>query len=195
MRVLGFAALALATCYLGGVFAADDKVELKEGDKAPVFESVDETGKAWKSSDVVGKKIVVLYFYPADFTGGCTKQACGFRDDMAKLEGKNVEVVGVSGDSADVHAKFKAAQKLNFTLLADEDGAVARKYGVPFTKGATVKAKDADGKAFEFTRAGTAARWTFVVGKDGTIAYKNTRVTPALDAKAITEFIDKAEGK
>ncbi|MBN9522175.1 peroxiredoxin [bacterium] len=170
-------------------------MELKVGDKAPGFEAPSDAGPTWLSADRFGKKWVVIYFYPGDFTPGCTAQANAFRDAMHKLAGKGVEVVGVSGDSAEVHAKFKAAQKLNFTLLADEDGAVARKYGVPFTRGAVVKAKDADGRPFEFTRAGTAARWTFVVGKDGTIAYKNTKVTPALDAKAITEFIDKVERK
>src|SRR5206468_31754 len=57
---------------------------VKVGDKAPVFTSVDESGKTWKSIDHVGKKIVVLYFYPADFTGGCTSQACGYRDAIDK---------------------------------------------------------------------------------------------------------------
>lgn len=193
------AAWALGLVLLAGTppLAADEAkpVELKVGDKAPGFEAPSDAGPTWLSKDRFGKKWVVIYFYPGDFTPGCTAQANAFRDAMHKLAEKGVEVVGVSGDSADVHAKFKAAQKLNFTLLADEDGAIARRYGVPFLKGATVRAKDADGKAFEFARAGTAARWTFVVGKDGTIAYKNTKVSPALDAKAVAEFIDKAEGK
>ncbi|QDU23871.1 peroxiredoxin [Urbifossiella limnaea] len=196
LRVGAFAA-ALGCVASVGPAAADDAkpVELKVGDTAPAFEAPSDAGPTWLSKDRFGKKWVVVYFYPGDFTPGCTAQANAFRDAMHKLAEKGVEVVGISGDSADVHAKFRAAQKLNFTLLADEDGAVARKYGVPFTKGAVVKARDADKTPFEFTRAGTAARWTFVVGKDGTIAYKNTKVTPALDAKAITEFIDKAEGK
>ncbi len=76
---------------------ADDKpAELKVGDQAPSFTSTDDEGKSWKSSDHVGKKILVVYFYPADMTPGCTKQACGFRDDMAKLTDKGIEVVGVS---------------------------------------------------------------------------------------------------
>ena len=189
---LGFVLLAAAPPAAG-----DDAkpVELKVGDKAPGFEAPSDAGPTWLSKDRFGKKWVVIYFYPGDFTPGCTAQANAFRDAMHKLGEKGVEVVGVSGDSADVHAKFRAAQKLNFTLLADEDGAIAKRYGVPFTKGALVKARDADKMPFEFTRAGTAARWTFVVGKDGTIAYKNTKVTPALDAKAIAEFIDRAEGK
>ena len=81
---------ALATVGLAGA------AELKVGDNAPVFESVDDQGKPWKSVDHVGKKILVVYFYPADLTGGCTKQACAFRDDHEKLTAKGVEVVGVS---------------------------------------------------------------------------------------------------
>ena len=148
-----------------------------------------------ESSDHYGKKWVVIYFYPGDFTPGCTAQANAFRDAMDKLTEKGVEVVGVSGDSVKTHELFKKAQKLNFTLLADEDGAIAKQFGVPVGQGATVKAKDADGKPFEFKRNATAARWTFVIGKDGKIAYKNTKVTPADDAKKITEFITKAEEK
>src|SRR5262249_54563556 len=77
----------------------------------------------------------------------------------------------------------------------DEDGEIARKFGVPFGPGATVKAKDADGNPIEFKRAGTAARWTFVVGKDGKLAYKNTKVNPLDDAKKITQLITKAGDK
>src|SRR5262245_8893561 len=114
---------------------------------------------------------------------------------MEKLREKGVEVVGVSGDSVKTHELFKKAQKLNFTLLSDEDGAVAKAFGVPFGKGAKVKAKGADGQPIEFERTGTAARWTFVIGKDGKIAYKNKNVLPGEDAKKITEFITKAQEK
>jgi thioredoxin-dependent peroxiredoxin len=111
-------------------------------------------------------------------------------------------VVGVSGDSVPVHELFKKVHKLDFTLLADEDGAVAKQFGVPVGKGVTVKALDAarkplevDGKPFEFDRKSTAGRWTFVIGPDGKVAYKNTKVIPADDAKKVTEFIDKATEK
>lgn len=70
MKVFGFAALAALICQLGGLFAADEKVDLKEGDKAPAFEGTDDQGKTWKSADHVGKKIVVVYFFPAALTGG-----------------------------------------------------------------------------------------------------------------------------
>lgn len=129
-----------------------------------------------------------MYFYPGDFTPGCTAQAKAFKEHMNKLPELGVEVVGVSGDSAATHARFKAAQGLNFTLLADPEGAVARKFGVPFGKGAAVKARGPGGP-FEFERKGTAARWTFVIGRDGTIAYKNIKVPPAWDAQMVRDFI------
>src|SRR5262245_31123639 len=117
--IAGLTALAVlgGLCALNFVHAQDKKI--KVGDKAPAFQSVDENGKAWKSADVVGKKILVLYFYPADFTGGCTKQACGYRDDIEKLGSSGIEVVGVSGDTPESHRLFKKEHKLNFTLLAD----------------------------------------------------------------------------
>jgi len=178
---------------LGGLAAAENKAkELKVGDKAPSFEATDDQGQPWKSSDHVGKKVLVVYFYPADLTGGCTKQACGFRDDMQKLADKGVEVVGVSGDSARNHQVFKQVHKLNFTLLADEDGTVAQKFGVPFVKGAKeFKTKDAEGKAVTLTRGGTAQRWTFVLDKNGKIIHKNTQVKAAEDSKQILEVVEK----
>jgi len=174
--------------------AGEDKPELQVGDKAPTFNLRSDADKTWSTSDHYGNKWIVVYFYPGDFTPGCTAQANAFRDAMNKLTEKGVEVVGVSGDSAKTHELFKKAQKLNFTLLSD-DGTVAKQFGVPFGKGATVKAKDAEGKPFEFERAGTAARWTFIVDKNGKVVYKNTKVTPADDAKKILEFLTKAEEK
>jgi len=188
--------LLVATAHPGG---ADDKkeekIELKIGDVAPTFQLRDDRDKTWSSSDSFGKKWVVVYFYPGDFTPGCTAQANAFRDAMQKLTEKGVEVVGISGDSVKTHEMFKKAQKLNFTLLADEHGTVAHKFGVPVGAGAKVKAKDATGQPIEVERAATIARWTFIVGKDGKIAYLNAKVAPADDAKKITEFITKAEEK
>jgi thioredoxin-dependent peroxiredoxin len=176
--------------------ADDKKGELKVGDKAPGFCLRDDQDRPWKSADHFGKKWVVIYFYPGDFTPGCTAQANAFKDAMIKLAEQGVEVIGVSGDLVDTHAKFKKAEQLNFALLSDGHGTVARKFGVPFGKGATVKvkAKTPDKEGFEFERPGTAGRWTFVIGPDGTVAYKNTKVTPA-DAKAVSEFIAAADKK
>ena len=172
-----------------------DKVELKVGDAAPKFDLRDEAGKTWSTSDAYGKKWVVIYFYPGDFTPGCTAQAKAFRDAMEKLREQGVEVIGISGDSVTTHDLFRKAQKLNFTLLADEFGEVAKQFGVPVGPGATVKARDAENNPIEFKRNATLARWTFVIDKDGKVAYKNTKVTPADDAKKITEFITGAETK
>jgi peroxiredoxin Q/BCP len=171
----------------------DNKVNVKVGDPAPMFEATDDQGKTWKSSDHVGKRIVVVYFYPADMTGGCTRQACGFRDDMKKLTDQGVDVVGVSGDAVKNHQIFKEVHKLNFTLLADEDGSVAKKFGVPLGKGGTFKTKDADGNPVELKRGVTATRWTFVIGKDGKIVHKETKVKAAEDSKQILKLIDRLE--
>src|SRR5262245_35467434 len=73
----------------------------KVGDKAPMIEGKDQDGKTWKLADQTGKKAVLLYFYPKDDTPGCTKEACGFRDQMSDLKKDQVEVVGVSFDSSD----------------------------------------------------------------------------------------------
>lgn len=176
--------------------ATDDKpIDLKVGDAAPAFEARTDQDKTWVSAEHFGKKWVVVYFYPGDFTPGCTAQANAFKDGMNKLTELGVEVVGVSGDGVKNHDLFKKAQKLNFTLLADEEGALAKKFGVPFGKGGSVKVKDADGTMIELMRAGTAARWTFIIGKDGKVAYKNTKVNPADDAKKITAFIADAKDK
>jgi peroxiredoxin Q/BCP len=177
---------------MGSARGADDKaVDLKVGDPAPVFQAKDDQGKEWKSTDHVGKKIVVVYFYPADMTGGCTKQACSFRDDMGKLTAMGIEVVGVSGDSVKNHQVFKQVHNLNFSLLADEDGSVGAKFGVPKRAGGTFKTKDAAGNAVDLTRGVTEQRWTFVIGKDGKIIHKNTQVDPAKDSQQILELVAK----
>jgi len=72
----------------------------KPGDKAPLIEGKDQDGKSFKLADEIGKKVVLLYFYPKDDTPGCTKEACGFRDRISDLKKDNVEVIGVSFDSA-----------------------------------------------------------------------------------------------
>jgi peroxiredoxin Q/BCP len=178
-----------------GRAAADEPVDLKVGSPAPVFEALDDQGRPWKSVDHVGKKYVVVYFYPGDFTPGCIRQAQSFRDTMNKLSDQGVEVVGVSGDSAKTHALFRKAQQLNFSLLADEDGGLARRFGVPVGPGGQVKAKDAEGRDVVLQRAVTAARWTFIIGKDGTIVYKNTRVNPAEDSKQVAAAVEQLQKK
>lgn len=125
----------------------------KVGENAPLVEGKNQDGKTWKLNDVLGKKIVLLYFYPKDNTPGCTKEACGLRDQMTDLKKDNVEVIGVSFDSSDSHQKFIEKYNLNFPLLADTDGKIADAYGVR-----------REGKSM-------ARRVSFLIGKDGKIKH------------------------
>jgi peroxiredoxin Q/BCP len=181
-------ALLLALAFVGVGMNAARAIDV--GDKAPSFTATDDQGKTWDSADHVGKGVLVVYFYPADLTGGCTKQACGFRDDMQALTAKGVEVVGVSGDSVANHQLFKKVKELNFTLLADEKGEIAKAFGVPVGPGRLAKVKGANGKMVDLKRGVTAKRWTFVIDKQGKIVVKNTKVDPAGDAKAVAAAVE-----
>ncbi|MCU0784517.1 MAG: peroxiredoxin [Verrucomicrobia bacterium] len=125
----------------------------KVGDKAPLVTGKNQDGKTWKLANAIGKKIVLLYFYPKDDTPGCTKEACGLRDRMDELKRDKVEVVGVSFDSEESHQQFIAKYKLNFPLLADTDGKISEAYGV------RIPGKN------------VARRVSFLIGLDGKIAH------------------------
>lgn len=101
---------------------------IEVGQKAPAFTLVDERGATVKSGDLKGR-LTVLYFYPRDATPGCTKQACAFRDRFGELQQLGVTLFGISTDSADSHARFREKYALPFSLLVDEDHAVAEKFG------------------------------------------------------------------
>ena len=124
-------AAALGVCLMAVITtAADDKpAELKVGDKAPAFTLKDDQGNDWKSEDHYGKKIVVVYFYPADMTPGCTKQACDFRDSLASLQAAGYEVVGISPDKPERLATFREHDALTFPLVSDTDKSVMTAYG------------------------------------------------------------------
>jgi peroxiredoxin Q/BCP len=104
--------------------------ELKVGDVAPDFILSDERGLPVSLKDYLGKKVVVLYFYPKDFTSGCTAEACGFRDDYGLYRDKGAVVTGVSLDSVESHVKFSEKYKLPFTILSDSSKEAAKAYGV-----------------------------------------------------------------
>lgn len=188
MRNPGLLLAGFSLLTFGAVTMAEEK-ELNVGDTAPEFEVQDDSGKTWASKDHFGHRIVVVYFYPADMTGGCTKQACAFRDDLSALTDAGVEVVGVSGDSVRNHQLFRKAHHLNFPLLADVDGKVAEAFGVPITREEKSVKATIEGVEETLIRKVTAKRWTFVVGLDGRIAAKNTMVNAAEDAKAVAEVI------
>ncbi len=180
----------LMAVVMAAAFAQDAAVELKVGDVAPKFEAVDNAGNAWKSADHVGKKTVVLYFFPASFTGGCTAQARAFQADQKKYADSGVEVVGVSGDTVKALEAFRKYHKLEFSLLSDDKGATAKLFGVPVKPGGTVKQRIGNTDE-EFTRGVTIDRWTFVIDKASKIAYKNTKVNPAQDSRSVLEVIEK----
>jgi thioredoxin-dependent peroxiredoxin len=100
---------------------------IKEGQKAPDFVLPSSDGRDIALADLRGKP-VVLYFYPKDDTPGCTREACAFRDDYARLK-KQAVLLGVSPDSVESHERFRDKYKLPFPLLADDDKKVAKKYG------------------------------------------------------------------
>ncbi|MCC5952973.1 MAG: peroxiredoxin [Acidimicrobiia bacterium] len=107
---------------------------VREGDTAPDFTLDDQDGTPVRLSDLRGRW-VVLYFYPADDTPGCTAESCAFRDSYEDFTDAGAEVVGVSSDSVDSHRAFADKHRLPFTLLADEGGELRRRYGVRKTMG------------------------------------------------------------
>jgi peroxiredoxin Q/BCP len=136
-----------------GEVRAQEPKKLVVGEIAPPVVGTDQDGKVWKLADSAGKKVMLLYFYPKDETPGCTKEACGLRDRLGDLKKANVEVVGVSFDSAESHQKFITNHSLGFTLLADTDGKIADAYGARMT-----------GKSM-------ARRVSFLIGTDGKILH------------------------
>jgi peroxiredoxin Q/BCP len=101
----------------------------KAGDPAPEFAGVDQHGKTVRLKDFRGRKLV-LYFYPRDFTPGCTAQACSLRDANADIAAKGTAIVGVSAQDEASHKEFAKKHKLNFPLLADADQKIGKAYGV-----------------------------------------------------------------
>ena len=169
-----------------------DSVELAVGDEAPSFSATTDADEQLESNTLRGEKIVVLYFYPADMTGGCTKQACNYRDSMEQFAAKDVVVLGVSGDSAENHRHFKEAHNLNFALLADTEGELAKAFGVKTGGGFTNRAV-INGEEFSFPRSVTTSRWTFVIDRDWKIAYKNASVSAAADTAEVMKLVESLQ--
>lgn len=109
--------------------------KVRVGDKAPDFTLPDQAGALVSLRDFVGSKIVVLYFYPRDFSRGCTAEACAFRDSFDVFVEAGAQVIGVSSQSVESHSNFALVNKLPFVLLSDEGGKVRELYGVSSTLG------------------------------------------------------------
>jgi peroxiredoxin Q/BCP len=108
---------------------------VQAGDKAPDFTLPSQSGNPVRLYDRLGERVVVLYFYPKDYTRGCTAEACAFRDSHEVFTDAGAEVIGVSSDSVDKHAGFAGRHQLPFTLLSDKGGQVRKSFGVPSTFG------------------------------------------------------------
>ena len=131
---------------------------LEVGTKAPAFTLLNQDGRQVALKDFVGSR-VVLYFYPADDTPGCTKEACQFNDQLGQLRGLEVSVLGISPDGAAAHVAFRAKYGLAFDLLSDPDKRVMARYG-------------AYGEKMNYGKVVMGViRSTFVIGPTGTIEH------------------------
>ncbi len=143
---------------------------LRIGDLAPDFEAIDQNGRELKISERKGK-VVVLYFYPKDFTPGCTAEACNFRDNFDEFTKRGIDVIGISVDSEGTHKKFADKLGIPFILLSDKGKEISKKYNV---LGLT-----------------SAKRVTFIIDKEGRIAYIFEKVSPKEHAKEVINKIDE----
>jgi peroxiredoxin Q/BCP len=173
MNINWFKNLLVAGSMFFSTMAAIPAATPKVGDTAPLFTGHDQDGKTVRLADLIGKKIVLLYIYPKDDTPGCTREACGFRDSLDALAKDNVEIVGVSFDSADSHQQFIAGYKLNFRLLADTDGKIADAYGVR-----------AAGKNLD-------RRVSFLIGLDGKIVHITDTGNPDIHLREMKAAVAK----
>ncbi|MGA7045036.1 MAG: peroxiredoxin [Candidatus Sulfotelmatobacter sp.] len=160
MKAVSILFLALALSALFAV-AADQPQPPAAGSQAPAFSLPSQEG-AQVSLDQFRGKWVVLYFYPKDFTSGCTIEAHNFQRDIGKYTEKNAAIVGVSVDDVDSHKSFCAKEGLNFKLLADSSHAVVQKYG----------------SIMEYNGMTLAARNTFLIDPNGVIRKVYLKVSP-----------------
>lgn len=154
-------------------FSLSTQAEIKTGDPAPGFELSDQYNKTHKLADYRGRWLV-LYFYPKDDTPGCTTEACNFRDDIFRIRNMNAEVIGISVDNTESHARFVEKHGLPFPLLSDGDAQVAKSYGSLMSLGPVKIAK----------------RHSFIIDPEGKIARIYRDVNPG---KHSEEIIDDLE--
>ena len=146
------------------------ELKLKVGDPAPNFEGPTSDGSKLGLKNFLGKKNVVLYFYPKDDTPGCTKEACSFRDNLQPIRDMGAEIIGVSLDSIQSHSKFASKYGLSFPLISDKDKRIANAYGALKDTGTSTN------------------RVTFVIDKTGKVA----KVFPKVDVTKHTEEVVSA---
>ena len=135
---------------------------IQVGDKCPAFVLPNQHGQLINIDELIGQRILIIYFYPKDHTPGCTKEACMFRDNYQEFADLGCEVIGISSDSVKTHQSFSDTHQLNFDLLADEKGQVRKLFGVP-------------GNLFGFI----PGRVTYIIDKKGVVrAIHNSLLDP-----------------
>ena len=150
---------------------------ISEGSLAPDFVMKDIKGKSIKLSDLKGKKSVVAYFYPKDFTPGCTAEAAEFSKDYEKFRAAGIEIVGISPDSDESHEKFRDKMGIPYPLVADTENEVSKKYGVYGLK------------SFMGREYMGVNRSTFLVDKSGRLVKIFNRVKPAGHSKEVFDAL------
>lgn len=143
------------------------QIKVKAGETAPNFEGPTADRPRLGLRDFLGKKNVVLYFYPKDDTSGCTKEACSFRDNLQEIRAMGAEIIGVSLDSTESHKRFATKYELQFPLISDKSKKIATAYGVLKDSKTSVN------------------RVTFLIDKKGKIA----KIFPKVDVTKHTEEV------
>ena len=170
--------LTLTTLVFMLLNSFSSSADITQGGTAPDFQLADQYNKIHKLSDFRGKW-VVLYFYPKDDTPGCTTEACHFRDDVFRIRKLNAEVLGVSVDNQESHAKFSGKHGLPFPLLSDVDGRVAKNYNSLWSLG-PIK---------------VARRHSFIIDTEGKIAKIYSEVNPDKHSNEVIQDLEKLQGK
>ena len=152
-------------------------IELAEGSDAPDFATRDNYGKTIKLSDLLGNKDVVVYFYPKDFTPGCTTEATEFSRDYKKFRDAGIEIIGISPDDEKSHEEFREKMGIPYQLVADTDNEISKKYGVYGLK------------SFMGREYMGVNRSTFLVDKKGKIVKIFKKVKPVGHSQEVFETL------
>lgn len=153
-----------------------DDIKIKEGDDPLEFEFQDNQGKIFHLSNLIGKKKLVVYFYPKDFTPGCTIEAEEFSRDYDQFKKDNIEIIGISPDTDESHLKFREKMKIPYMLASDIQNEISKKYGV-------YGLKNFMGKEYYGVN-----RSTFLIDMNGKIAKIYDKVKPRDHSKEVLEY-------
>ena len=175
--------------FLISAFACSTSNGLTTSSEVPFFSALDDTGNRWSYSKAVQESAIVLFFFPAAMTGGCTKQGCGFQDDHKLWKSSGFHVIGKSGDQPKNLSLFKKAQRISYKMLYDTEGQIADKFGVPIDKGGKIN-RFIDGEKHSLHREVTAKRWTFLISAQGRILLMDKKVRAASNSQDLIKLLD-----